>query len=233
MCPNNLFIQVQEFPPLPPKPNSSQFPGLLADVFARVGGPDRADTAVQDSMITVDGDGVILDNVWLWRGDIGAATQYRRDVKHGAVINGENVTAYGLASEHTQSHNTVWNGEKGTLYFYQAELDSFAHQEASVAHPSDDTPNYGPDGSSGYLVNAKEHFAVGVGVYVWQVEAGVLVESGVKVLHPEVEKTIICPFKWAFNPTWWKNHESDIRLAIDTVKKPARGPVGKFFQVSQ
>ena len=67
MCPNNLFIQVQEFPPLPPKPNSSQFPGLLADVFARVGGPDRADTAVQDSMITVDGDGVILDNVWLWR----------------------------------------------------------------------------------------------------------------------------------------------------------------------
>jgi len=189
---------------------SAANPILLADVFARVGGPDQVPVQSR-MMVEVNASNVIIDNMWLWRADIGAATSHPRDCMHGIVVNGENVTAYGLASEHTQSDNTVWNGEGGRVYFYQSELDSFAHM------PEDHTPNYGPDGVSGYRVNAKTHLAVGVGVYVYQALPGVIVQSGVKVLHAETAKSILCPFKWDFNPQWWTNHESTIQAAIAVV----------------
>ena len=36
-------------------------------------------------------------------------------------VNGNNVTAYGLAVEHYQQDETVWNGQGGTVIFYQNE----------------------------------------------------------------------------------------------------------------
>lgn len=53
---------------------------------------------------------------------------------------------------------------------------------------------------SGYRVNAKEHSAVGVGVYCWFSSPGVIVESAVKVLHQETVAGIACPFQWV-----WEN----------------------------
>eukprot|EP00927_Polykrikos_kofoidii_P072722 TRINITY_DN68806_c0_g1_i1.p1 TRINITY_DN68806_c0_g1~~TRINITY_DN68806_c0_g1_i1.p1 ORF type:complete len:590 (+),score=78.93 TRINITY_DN68806_c0_g1_i1:53-1771(+) len=167
-------------------------PILLADVFARVGGPD-SDPVESHAMMEINASHVVLDNVWLWRADV-QNTHRSRDCQHGLVVNGHNVTAYGLASEHEQSDNVVWNGEDGRVYFYQAELDGLATNE------DDKTPDYGPNGVSGYRVNAKRHLAVGVGVYCWFSNPGVIVQSGVKVLHKETVGGITCPFQWV-----WEN----------------------------
>lgn len=70
----------------------------------------------------VNASNVVLDNVWLWRADVDNGKRVR-DCKHSLVVNGDNVTAYGLAAEHVQSDNVVWNGEGGNVFFYQAELD--------------------------------------------------------------------------------------------------------------
>ena len=43
-------------------------------------------------------------------------------VKNGLVVDGDDVTTYGLAVEHTLEDLTVWNGEGGQVFFYQSEL---------------------------------------------------------------------------------------------------------------
>jgi len=187
-------------------------PTSINDVFARVGGPGH-DAVSAVTMMEVNGSHVVLDNVWLWRADIlqnaGGRT---RDVRHGLVVNGHNVTAYGLASEHMQSDNTVWNGEGGHVYFYQAELDGLAHT------PNDATPDYGPNGVSGYRVNAKSHHAMGVGVYCWFSNPGILVQSAVKVLHKETVDGIVCPFGWTWqNPNTPPLGNSTILSSIQLV----------------
>lgn len=185
-------------------------PCLIADVFARMIGVEYPVSA--DMMVEINASNVVIDNMWLWRGDVGKALDNRRDCWNGLVVNGDNVTAYGLAAEHTQSDNTVWNGEFGRVFFYQAELDSFAHK------PEDDTPDYGPNGVSGYRVNALKHHLFGAGVYVYQLLPGVIVESGIKVLHAQTIKDFVCPFKWDFNSAWWAHHESTIEKAVSVVQ---------------
>jgi hypothetical protein len=138
-------------------------PTLLADVFARVGGPGVDPVTGQGPpvsatvMMEVNASCVVLDNVWLWRADVDN-THRSRDCNHSLVVNGDSVVAYGLAAEHVQSDNTVWNGEDGRVFFYQAELDGLAHA------PGDHTPDFGPNGVSGYRVNAKKHMGMGIGV---------------------------------------------------------------------
>eukprot|EP01052_Picozoa_sp_SAG31_P016625 SAG31_NODE_1107_length_9877_cov_4.000102_9_plen_463_part_00 len=174
-------------------------PILLADVFARVGGPGvDPETGLGPPvsatvMMEINSSHVVLDNVWLWRADVRNAHR-SRDCNHSLVVNGHSVKAYGLAAEHVQSDNIVWNGESGSVYFYQAELDGLAHM------PGDKTPDFGPNGVSGYRVNALEHHAVGVGVYCWFSSPGIIVQSGVKVRHEETLSSIVCPFKWV-----WEN----------------------------
>lgn len=38
------------------------------------------------------------------------------------MVNGNNVTAYGLFVEHFQEFQTLWNGNNGRTYFYQSEI---------------------------------------------------------------------------------------------------------------
>lgn len=40
----------------------------------------------------------------------------------GLRVDGDDVTMYSLAVEHTLKDLTVWNGERGRTYFYQSEL---------------------------------------------------------------------------------------------------------------
>lgn len=189
-------------------------PALLADVFARVGGPD-VDAATGDGpavsarvMMEINASHVVLDNVWLWRADVQNLGR-RRDCKHGLVVNGHNVTAFGLASEHTQSDNVVWNGEFGRVFFFQAELDGVAPSA------QDGTVAYGADGVSGYRVNAREHRAEGVGVYCWFSYPGIVVESAVKIKHAETADGIRCPFQWVWeNANTPPKGNSTIRAAI-------------------
>ena len=38
------------------------------------------------------------------------------------IVNGDDVTAYGLFVEHYQSYEVIWNGENGRVVFFQNEM---------------------------------------------------------------------------------------------------------------
>ena len=103
-------------------------PGVLSDVFGRVGGPDAPAPAPEvqvDVLLTINSDNVVIDNTWLWRADhdiTGLVNGSRNPSKNGMVVNGDHVTGLGIAIEHHLEDGLVWNGEDGALYFYQAEL---------------------------------------------------------------------------------------------------------------
>src|SRR5439155_194376 len=69
-------------------------PTLLQDIFFRVGGaePGHATTS-----LIVNADNAILDDVWAWRADHGAGVGWTSNLADtGVIVNGDNVTAYGL-----------------------------------------------------------------------------------------------------------------------------------------
>ncbi len=71
----------------------------------------------------VNADDVILDNIWAWRADHGTGVGWTVNTADtGVVVNGDDVTTYGLFVEHFQKYQTIWNGERGRTIFYQSEL---------------------------------------------------------------------------------------------------------------
>jgi hypothetical protein len=104
----------------------SSNPGVISDVFARVGGMNNP--AIQqmtaDVMVSIESGNVIYDNSWLWRADhdiIGEVYDSHNPVQTGLKVTGDNVTVYGLASEHTLGNLVEWYGNNGRVYFYQSE----------------------------------------------------------------------------------------------------------------
>jgi hypothetical protein len=95
-------------------------PTTLQDVFIRVGGaqPGKAGAA-----LVVDSDHTILDDIWIWRADHGAGVGWTSNTAdNGLVVNGDDVTAYGLFVEHFQKDEVLWNGERGLDVFFQNEM---------------------------------------------------------------------------------------------------------------
>ena len=92
----------------------------MDDVFFRVGGAEAG--SVTDAFID-NSNNSILDDIWSWRADHGAGSgSWTSDTAAtGLTVNGNNVTAYGLAVEHYQQYETVWNGQGGTVIFFQNE----------------------------------------------------------------------------------------------------------------
>ena len=132
-------------------------PTIIYDIFARVGG---AGPGSADAMVTINSNDVIGDNAWLWRADHGnGATWDGAKNKNGLIVNGNNVIYYGLAVEHTQEFQTLWNGNGGSVYFYQSEMPY-------------DVPA-GRKGFASYKVssNVTSHQAWGVGIYSFNHEA--------------------------------------------------------------
>ena len=106
--------------------NHAADPTLLTDLYVRVGGaaPGRAETA-----LAINSGRVLCDNLWLWRADHGDRAGGRVHVgwtenpaEQGLVVNGADVTAYGLFAEHFRRHQVVWNGDRGRTFFFQSEL---------------------------------------------------------------------------------------------------------------
>jgi hypothetical protein len=100
--------------------NDASDPTALHDVFFRIGGatPGKATTA-----LVVDSDNVILDDIWSWRADHGNGVGWTANTADtGVIVNGDNVTAYGLFVEHYQKYNVIWNGNGGTDIFFQNEM---------------------------------------------------------------------------------------------------------------
>jgi hypothetical protein len=95
-------------------------PTSLHDVFFRIGGatPGKATTS-----LIVNSDNALLDDLWVWRADHGNGVGWDANTADtGVIVNGDNVTAYGLFVEHYQKHETIWNGNSGTVIFFQNEL---------------------------------------------------------------------------------------------------------------
>ncbi|MEO3747554.1 discoidin domain-containing protein [Plantactinospora sp. B5E13] len=96
-------------------------PTSLHDVFFRIGGavPGKATTSLR-----INSDNVIGDHMWLWRADHGDPGTYGWTVNPadtGLVVDGDNVTMYGLFVEHYQKYEVIWNGNGGRTYFFQNE----------------------------------------------------------------------------------------------------------------
>jgi hypothetical protein len=135
-------------------------PTALFDVHCRVGG---VTAALATSCITVNSSDVLIDNSWLWRADHGTGVGWTTNqASNGIVVNGANVTAYGLFVEHFEQYQTLWNGDGGRIYFYQSEIPYDVPSQAQWMH----------DGVNGYssieVTSAVTHFdGRGLGIYCY------------------------------------------------------------------
>ncbi|GGH02032.1 coagulation factor 5/8 type domain-containing protein [Silvibacterium dinghuense] len=97
-----------------------QNPIEVSDVFFRDGGAGVGRT---DGNLEINSNDTIIDHTWIWRADHGKNVGWMSNVSaNGLVVNGDDVTAYGLFVEHHQEYQVLWNGDRGRTYFYQSEI---------------------------------------------------------------------------------------------------------------
>jgi hypothetical protein len=114
-------------------PGSATDPDTIQDVYFRIGGAETTPVSATVSLLD-NASHSIIDDVWAWRADHGANTSVTgpqgqvgagwtyNQGDTGVVVNGNDVTAYGLAVEHYQKTEVIWNGQGGTNIFFQNEL---------------------------------------------------------------------------------------------------------------
>jgi hypothetical protein len=99
--------------------NHAANPTSITDVFCRVGGAAAGACA---TAMQINSNNVLASDMWIWRADHGNGVGWTvNTANNGLIINGNNVTIYGLMCEHFQQYQTLWNGNGGQLYFYQSE----------------------------------------------------------------------------------------------------------------
>ena len=99
---------------------SAADPSVISDVFFRIGG---ATPGSATNSLVVNSNNVILDDIWAWRADHGNGVGWTSNTANtGLIVNGNNVTAYGLFVEHYQQYEVIWNGNGGTDVFFQNEM---------------------------------------------------------------------------------------------------------------
>lgn len=182
-------------------PGLRENPGVMSDIFCRVGGGNLDRTVSTDVMVRVHSSHVLGDNLWLWRADhvkLGdhelpnfPPLDYHQVVlgevpcKTGLEVYGDNVTIHGLAVEHTTEHQVRWFGENGNVQFYQCEF------------PYDVTTEFGEKNYLGYLVEptVDSHKLGAPGVYSNFRDHNVLAKSAIQ--HPKIFETdsnVVNPF---------------------------------------
>jgi hypothetical protein len=134
-------------------------PTLLQDVFFRIGG---ATAGQASNSLVVNSSQVILDDIWAWRADHGNGVAWTGNVANtGVVVNGDDVTAYGLFVEHYQKADVIWNGQDGTDIFFQNEMPYDPPSQAAwMENPS-------TDGYPAFLItqHAADFSGYGMGSY--------------------------------------------------------------------
>ncbi|MGA8727756.1 MAG: coagulation factor 5/8 type domain-containing protein [Terracidiphilus sp.] len=134
-------------------------PICLHDVFFRVGGAGVGRAQVN---LRINSNDTIVDHTWIWRADHGAGVGWDSNTStNGLVVNGDNVTVYGLFVEHHQQFQVLWNGNGGRTYFYQSEIPYDPPDQASF------TSAPGVNGWASYKVadSVTSHEAWGLGIY--------------------------------------------------------------------
>jgi len=160
-------------------PGNPSNPGLISDIFTRVGGSNLDRSVKTDVMVRIFSGNVVGDNLWLWRADHVKnrpgeklndpnfpyhqvriweevdGKQVRVDecmVNNAIVVYGNHVNIYGLFAEHTVEDQMIWKGEHGSVCFFQCELPYDVNAEFS---------------HTGYHVHkdVEIHHGRGIGVY--------------------------------------------------------------------
>src|SRR5277367_1787103 len=141
------------------KSNHAKDPISLHDVFFRVGGAAVGRTLIN---LKINSNDTVIDHTWIWRADHGSGVGWNSNTSaNGLVVNGENVTVYGLFVEHHQQFQVLWNGNHGRTYFYQSEIPYDPPDQASY------TSAPGKNGWASYKVadGVSSHEAWGLGIY--------------------------------------------------------------------
>jgi hypothetical protein len=141
------------------KTSHAKNPICLSDVFFRVGGAGVGRAGVN---LRINSNDTIVDHTWIWRADHGLGSGWDSNVSaNGLVVNGNNVTIYGLFVEHHQEFQVLWNGNRGRTYFYQSEIPYDPPDQKSY------TSAPGVNGWASYKVadNVTSHEAWGLGIY--------------------------------------------------------------------
>lgn len=150
-------------------------PTSLHDLFFRVGGDILG---LADNVMTINSDDVIGDHFWIWRADHGASVTWGTSSKTGLIVNGDDITLYGLFNEHHSEYQTLWNGERGRTYFYQSEIPYDPPAQADwMSH------NGTVNGYASYKVadGVTTHEAWGLGIYSYFRDAAVKLNSAIEV----------------------------------------------------
>lgn len=161
-------------------PGDPANPGLLSDIFTRVGGSNLERSVKTDVMVRIFSSNVVGDNLWLWRADHvklrpgeepnNPNFPYYHQVRiweevdgkpvrvdecmvnNAIVVGGNHVSIYGLFAEHCVEDQMIWKGENGSVTFFQCEL------------PYDVNTDFT---HTGYRVHkdVNVHYGRGIGVY--------------------------------------------------------------------
>ncbi len=146
-------------------------PTFLYDIFARIG--DQGKRSATRS-VEINNSDVVIDDSWLWRADHGPSIGWDANVgANGLVVNGNDVTAYGLFVEHYQQVQVLWNGDRGRTFFYQNEIAS------NPAWPEARVPGSTMKGYPAYKVADKvtQHEAWGLGSYFFNSQKPFVVQG--------------------------------------------------------
>ncbi len=193
-------------------------PVSIDDVFFRIGGAEVG--SVTDAFID-NSNNSILDDIWSWRADHGAGGgSWTSDTAAtGLTVNGSSVTAYGLAVEHYQQYETVWNGQGGAVIFYQNENPYDVPSQAAwmSSATQDGYPAF-------YIPNSVTTFqGYGMGVYS-NFDVGPAIESAMAFQAPATSGVV---FHDVF--TKWLNNFGGIESVINGTGGPtnstAIGPI--------
>jgi hypothetical protein len=157
-------------------------PISLHDVFFRVGGAGVGRTRIN---LKINSNDTILDHTWIWRADHGSGVGWDLNTSNnGLVVNGNNVTVYGLFVEHHQQFQVLWNGDGGRTYFYQSEIPYDPPNQASYRSAPD------TKGWASYKVadSVTHHEAWGLGIYSVFEQPGVELTRAIEVpKRPDVK----------------------------------------------
>jgi Pectate lyase superfamily protein len=176
--PKNSPVLLQVGGPLAAGAGSAADPTLVQDVFFRIGGATAG--SATDSLV-VNSSHVILDDIWAWRADHGAGAGWTSNTAdNGLTVNGNDVTAYGLAVEHYQKNEVVWNGQGGEDIFFQNEMPYDPPSQAAwMSSPT-------TDGYPAFVISAKvtSFSGYGLGSYCF-FNQGVPIESATAFSVPD------------------------------------------------
>ena len=146
--------------------SSASDPTLVQDVFFRIGG---AEAGSATTSLLVNSSNTILDDIWAWRADHGAGVGWTDNVgDHGLIVNGNNVTAYGLFIEHYEKTEVIWRGQGGQVDFLQNEMPydppsqaAWMQNATTDGYPAFEvTPNV--TSFSGYGLGSYTYFDLGI-----------------------------------------------------------------------